>query len=38
MAEGFGSDVQLTRAQTIMQGASRFDFRYALKKSGKDPG
>ena len=33
MAEGFGADVQLTRTQTIMQGASHCDFRYALKKS-----
>lgn len=32
MAEGYGSDVQLTRTQTIMQGASHCDFRYALKK------
>jgi len=35
MAEGFGPDVQLTRTQTIMQGASHCDFRYALKKRGK---
>jgi hypothetical protein len=34
-AEGFGADVQLTRTQTIMQGASHCDFRYALKKNGK---
>ena len=34
MAEGFGTDVQLTRTQTIMQGASHCDFRYILKKSG----
>jgi hypothetical protein len=27
-AEGFGSDVKLTRTQTIMQGASHCDFRY----------
>jgi hypothetical protein len=32
-AEGFGADVQLTRTQTIMQGASHCDFRYALKKN-----
>jgi hypothetical protein len=32
MAEGFGSGVQLTRTQTIMQGADHCDFRYALKK------
>jgi hypothetical protein len=35
MTEGFGTDVQLTRTQTIMQGASHCDFRYALKQSGK---
>ena len=34
-AEGFGADVQLTRTQTIMQGASHCDFRYRLKKSGQ---
>ena len=28
MTEGFGPDVQLTRTQTIMQGASHCDFRY----------
>ena len=33
MAEGYGADVQLTRTQTIMQGASHCDFRYRLKKS-----
>lgn len=31
-AEGFGASVQLTRTQTIMQGASHCDFRYALKR------
>jgi L-2-amino-thiazoline-4-carboxylic acid hydrolase len=31
MAEGFGSGVELTRTQTIMQGASHCDFRYKLK-------
>ena len=36
MAEGFGTDVQLTRTQTIMQGASHCDFRYALKQSEND--
>ncbi len=35
MTEGFGADVQLTRTQTIMQGASHCDFRYSLKE--KDP-
>jgi hypothetical protein len=34
-AEGFGAGVQLTRTQTIMQGASHCDFRYALKKNEK---
>jgi hypothetical protein len=33
MAEGFGAGVQLTRTQTIMQGASHCDFRYVLKQS-----
>ena len=28
VAEGIGSDVELTRSQTIMQGASHCDFRY----------
>jgi hypothetical protein len=32
MTEGFGSDVKLTRTQTIMQGASHCDFRYARVK------
>jgi hypothetical protein len=32
-AEGFGAGVRLTRTQTIMQGASHCDFRYALKQS-----
>jgi hypothetical protein len=27
-AEGFGADVELTRTQTIMQGASHCNFRY----------
>jgi predicted ArsR family transcriptional regulator len=32
MAEGFGPDIKLTRTQTIMQGASRCDFRYTRQK------
>jgi predicted ArsR family transcriptional regulator len=32
LAEGYGGDVELTRTQTIMQGASHCDFRYALTK------
>lgn len=35
MAEGFGAKVQLTRTQTIMQGASHCDFRYRLKAGEK---
>ena len=31
-AEGFGSDIKLTRTQTIMQGASHCDFRYRRQK------
>jgi hypothetical protein len=34
--EGLGADIQLTRTQTIMQGANHCDFRYALKKRDKD--
>jgi hypothetical protein len=32
MAEGFGSNIKLTRTQTIMQGASHCDFRYERGK------
>ena len=32
-AEGFGADIQLTRTQTIMQGASHCDFRYRRQKN-----
>ena len=35
MAEGFGGEVQLTRSQTIMQGADHCDFRYRRKQSVK---
>lgn len=37
MAEGFGGDVQLTRTQTIMQGASHCDFRYIMRKTKGEP-
>ena len=37
-AEGFGDGVQLTRTQTIMQGATHCDFRYALKRDEKETG
>jgi hypothetical protein len=30
--EGFGGEVQLTRTQTIMEGADYCDFRYSLKQ------
>ena len=31
-AEGFGTNIKLTRTQTIMQGASHCDFRYKRQK------
>ena len=31
LAEGFSSDIQLTRTQTIMQGASHCDFRFVKR-------
>ncbi len=33
LAEGFGSDIELTRTQTIMQGAGHCDFRYRRLKA-----
>jgi hypothetical protein len=33
MAEGFGPEVELTRTQTIMQGASHCDFRYRRSRA-----
>ena len=35
VAEGFGPDVELTRTQTIMQGASHCDFRYRRVKAAE---
>ena len=35
LAEGFGPGIQLTRKQTIMQGASHCDFRFLLKQEKK---
>jgi hypothetical protein len=32
VADGFGDDVELTRTQTIMQGADHCDFRYRRVK------
>ena len=32
LAEGYGAGVKLTRTQTIMQGASHCDFRYAAAR------
>lgn len=37
VAEGYGDGVELTRTQTIMQGASHCDFRYALNKRRPAP-
>ena len=37
VADGFGGDVELTRTQTIMQGASHCDFRYRRAKASSDP-
>ena len=37
-AEGLGGNVQLTRTQTIMQGAERCDFRYKLKRETEEGG
>ncbi len=34
--EGFGGDVQLTRTQTIMQGADHCDFRFKLKQKKEE--
>ena len=36
VAEGFGSEVELTRTQTIMQGAEHCDFRYRLKHAPEE--
>ena len=36
LAEGFNPDIQLTRTQTIMQGAPHCDFRFVLKKPGAE--
>jgi hypothetical protein len=33
MAEAFGDDIRLTRTQTIMQGATHCDFRYARTRA-----
>lgn len=38
MTEGYGGDVELTRTQTIMQGATHCDFRYRIASGTKDPG
>jgi hypothetical protein len=37
ITEGFGAGVRLTRTQTLMQGASHCDFRYALEKNDSAP-
>lgn len=35
LIEGFNPDVELTRTQTLMQGASHCDFRYHLRRATK---
>jgi predicted ArsR family transcriptional regulator len=35
MAEGFGPEIELTRTQTIMQGASHCDFRYKRSRASE---
>ena len=37
MAQGYGAGVRLKRTQTLMQGASHCDFRYALDKAKPQP-
>jgi hypothetical protein len=37
-AEGFGPDMELTRTQTIMQGASHCDFRYRRRRESETGG
>lgn len=37
LTEGMSPDLQLTRTQTIMQGASHCDFRFRLKSKTDDP-
>ncbi|MGD9763990.1 MAG: L-2-amino-thiazoline-4-carboxylic acid hydrolase [Candidatus Binatia bacterium] len=37
MTEGYGGDVELTRTQTIMQGATHCDFRYRIKPRSNAP-
>jgi hypothetical protein len=34
---GYNPDIELTRTQTIMQGASHCDFRYRLKSEAEEP-
>jgi hypothetical protein len=36
LTEGFSPNIQLTRTQTIMQGASHCDFRWELKKEQEE--
>ena len=38
LADGYGAPVRLTRTQTIMQGANRCDFRYALDARADEAG
>jgi L-2-amino-thiazoline-4-carboxylic acid hydrolase len=38
MAEGFDPEIELTRTQTIMQGATHCDFRYKRRRASKTEG
>lgn len=38
MIEGFNPDIELTRTQTLMSGASCCDFRYRLADGGQGQG
>ena len=35
LTEGMSPDMELTRTQTIMQGAAHCDFRFQMKRTGK---
>ena len=37
LVEGFNPDIELTRTQTLMQGASHCDFRFVVKKKPPAP-
>ena len=37
LCEGYNPDIELTRTQTIMGGASHCDFRFTMKRSSESP-